>query len=474
MSRISKLITRLLDMIMRIDRARWVLLCFFLFGLCILWTTFHYTVLDHSYYTELAEAQQTTEVTDSVARGTVYSDNDPAGILTMSTSLPDLAVDPGQDGSKERLITFVTDIVHDELCVYGDRSDCYEALRQFLRETEIPDYRQDETFLKQTIRTHIETRLDREYIEQVRLSDEILSDKSCIDVNLSEKPGLRCENGILIANPLQIVNPESVANIAASFVDQSVDDIAPLLELRRVRYVKLLRRLNLRSKEKIEARIQNERDAIARGLLTVEESIYSYIILENHPTRFYPERNIMAKITGFVDHQNHGHYGIEGYFDRELRGRDGVKRTKKDASGRVIGAYELTEQDLVSGVDMHLTIDRNVQKEVLRLLKQSVEETGANKGTVVVMDPHTGAIIAMADYPTFDPNEFGEVYTIQRVEAREYRNFEFEMLGKPLFVEDSENGDEYRIRGETILLRRATDEERSDPVIPKYAYTNDF
>ncbi|HRI35694.1 MAG TPA: hypothetical protein PK765_01090 [bacterium] len=144
-----------------------------------------------------------------------------------------------------------------------------------------------------------------------------------------------------------------------------------------------------------------------------------------------------SKISGFVDRDNHGRYGIEGYFDRELRGRDGLKVTKKDAAGRAIGTYDLDEQGVVDGTDMTLTIDRNVQKEVSKLLAESVEQFQANKGTIVVMEPTTGAIIAMADYPTFDANNFGSVYDIERLTPQELRQAEFLFLGKPLFVEDS-------------------------------------
>jgi cell division protein FtsI/penicillin-binding protein 2 len=68
---------------------------------------------------------------------------------------------------------------------------------------------------------------------------------------------------------------------------------------------------------------------------------------------------------------------------------------------------------MIGGADVKLTIDRNIQKEVTRLLKESVENFRANKGSVVILDPKTGAVIAMANYPDFDPNSFGDVYEIE-------------------------------------------------------------
>ena len=61
---------------------------------------------------------------------------------------------------------------------------------------------------------------------------------------------------------------------------------------------------------------------------------------------------------------------------------------------------------MVNGTDIKLTIDRNIQKEVTKILSAGIKEFRANKGSVVIMDPKTGAVIAMVSYPDFDPNNF--------------------------------------------------------------------
>ena len=193
-----------------------------------------------------------------------------------------------------------------------------------------------------------------------------------------------------------------------------------------------------------------------------------------HPTRFYPEHDIGGQITGFVDNNNVGHYGIEGYFNEELKGTEGSRIVQKDVAGRILEGNTLDSHAFANGIDFGLTIDRNVQKEVTRILTQAVSDYKANKGSVVVMDPKTGAIIAMVNVPDFDPNNFGDVYKMERVSYAKYPDPAFSFLGMPLFVEDSASGSEYVVGDHKMLLRQATDKEISSPAVPKYKYANNF
>lgn len=101
----------------------------------------------------------------------------------------------------------------------------------------------------------------------------------------------------------------------------------------------------------------------------------------------------------------------------------------KDSAGRPIGGY--VSQELISvknGIDINLTLDRNIQKQVSSLLANAVESYKANKGSVIVMNPKTGAIIAMANYPDYDPNDFTEVYEVERVNMMKYPNPDFDLF----------------------------------------------
>lgn len=129
---------------------------------------------------------------------------------------------------------------------------------------------------------------------------------------------------------------------------------------------------------------------------------------------------------------------------------------------------------MANGTDIKLTIDRNIQKEVTKILSAGVKEFRANKGSVIIMDPKTGAIVSMVTYPDFDPNNFGDVYEIERVSYAKYPNPSFDLLGIPMFVEDSAKGTPIIVGKKRISLRTATESEIGNRAIPKYKYKNMF
>jgi cell division protein FtsI/penicillin-binding protein 2 len=90
------------------------------------------------------------------------------------------------------------------------------------------------------------------------------------------------------------------------------------------------------------------------------------------------------------------------------------------------------------------------------------------------MDPKTGAIISMVTYPDFDPNNFGDVYELERVSYTKYPKPSFDLLGIPLFVEDTEKGLSILVGKKKISLRIATETEIDNRAIPKYKYKNMF
>lgn len=133
---------------------------------------------------------------------------------------------------------------------------------------------------------------------------------------------------------------------------------------------------------------------------------------EKEPKRFYPEASAAAHLLGFVgsdvNGQDRGYFGIEGYYDRQLRGIDGRMRLEKDAHGApiLIGSEErLPPED---GRTLILHADKAVQQIVERRLKEGINKYGAKEGSVVVMDPSTGGILAMASFPNYDPSTYAQ------------------------------------------------------------------
>jgi cell division protein FtsI (penicillin-binding protein 3) len=125
--------------------------------------------------------------------------------------------------------------------------------------------------------------------------------------------------------------------------------------------------------------------------------------------RTYPERNLAAHVLGFVNAMDQGYYGVEGYYDAGLRGRHGTRVYQRDPWGRII-PLGLTEDELPeSGVDLRLTVDRTLQGLVDAELSHALQTTGATNGVIIVMNPRTGAILAMAGKPDYNPNAYGDV-----------------------------------------------------------------
>lgn len=132
--------------------------------------------------------------------------------------------------------------------------------------------------------------------------------------------------------------------------------------------------------------------------------------------RYYPEAEYMAHVTGYFgyyDDEKIGQYGLEGYFDQDLSGQVGYISGEKDALGRFLTIGQNFIQPAIDGDDLVLTIDKNVQYSACTKLKSEVERLGAKTGSLIVMQPDTGAIIAMCNAPSYDPNNYNEVETIE-------------------------------------------------------------
>ncbi|HVT61319.1 MAG TPA: penicillin-binding transpeptidase domain-containing protein [Thermoanaerobaculia bacterium] len=123
--------------------------------------------------------------------------------------------------------------------------------------------------------------------------------------------------------------------------------------------------------------------------------------------RYYPMRGLGAQVLGFVGFDNHGLAGLEQIFDDVITGKPGVRTVLRDARRGTAVSPDLLFAEPEPGQDLVLTLDAAVQHIVERELARVVEERGARTGSAVFLDPESGAILAMASYPSFDPNEFG-------------------------------------------------------------------
>lgn len=126
--------------------------------------------------------------------------------------------------------------------------------------------------------------------------------------------------------------------------------------------------------------------------------------------RVYIEGELAAQVLGFVNYDGDGQYGIEQYLDDELRGRDGLLQTVRDVRNTplAIGINDISIP-AKHGDNIVLTIDRNIQSQAELSLKNGLWRVGAESGSVIVLNPQNGEVMAMANYPTYDPAEYNKV-----------------------------------------------------------------
>lgn len=131
---------------------------------------------------------------------------------------------------------------------------------------------------------------------------------------------------------------------------------------------------------------------------------------EQESVRFYPEGSSSAHILGFVGQdakgESKGYFGLEGYYDGELKGVGGLIRHEKDALGLPILIGNFLTSDARNGKNLVLNIDQTVQFIVEQALKNGMEKYGAKAASAIVADPKTGAILALASYPSYDPLKY--------------------------------------------------------------------
>lgn len=116
--------------------------------------------------------------------------------------------------------------------------------------------------------------------------------------------------------------------------------------------------------------------------------------------RIYPEGNLAGQLVGFVGRDGHGLWGIESDFDATLEGRDGWMTIERDAIGRPIAFSQQRTKDPVTGGEVQLTIDRFIQGMAEQALTEALEKYDARSGSIIVMNPYTGEILAMTSKPS--------------------------------------------------------------------------
>ncbi len=192
-----------------------------------------------------------------------------------------------------------------------------------------------------------------------------------------------------VPNSIQKENKEKIATDFAEILGISKDDILAKLTKNT-------------SSETIATKVDEEKSK--KILQYISDNSVSGIRVDEDTQRVYPYTELLAQVLGFVGTDNQGLSGIESYYDDELSGIPGKIVGSTDGKGRETPFTNEQYIAPVDGKDLVLTIDATIQSIVEKYLSKAVKENDAEYGTVVVLRPSTGEVLAMSTMPTYDPN----------------------------------------------------------------------
>ncbi len=214
----------------------------------------------------------------------------------------------------------------------------------------------------------------------------------------------------LYAIPKEIENPEEASELLSKIIPLSYEQIFSRLNKADDPYEPLLKKIE------DDDLIDNIQNAQIKGIYLEEESY-----------RYYPLGSSAAQVIGFVGETDDGlikgRYGLESYYDTILSGKKGIFMGIKDALGRLVRSNFSEEEKTIQGLSIETTIDKNIQFATDRILEDLIKYREASKGTIIVMEVKTGRILALANIPTFNLNDFSDIenYSIFRNFATEER-----------------------------------------------------
>jgi cell division protein FtsI (penicillin-binding protein 3) len=205
-------------------------------------------------------------------------------------------------------------------------------------------------------------------------------DRAGVELGLGERATT------VYANPKQIANPRAAALAVERTLGVDADHVFPLLANRTRGFVYVERQAD---------------PAQAASLQRLKLSGFGFYPEEK---RSYPQRTVAAQVLGYVGIDGDGLSGLELGFDRQLAGRAGKETIVKDPGGRVIDVQQ--ERPETPGRDVFLTVDHSIQANAEEVLRQTVNRWHAKSASAIVLDPRTGAVLAMAVQPGYDANRF--------------------------------------------------------------------
>lgn len=196
----------------------------------------------------------------------------------------------------------------------------------------------------------------------------------------------------LYVDPLLVIDKKTAAQIIAKELGLDEKEILNKISNNNKRFVWIKHMLSPEESKSLAGLIKKE-----RGVRTIKE-----------PKRVYPNGTLASHVVGFVDREAKGVDGIERFYDEYIKSTDSKIKYQKDGKKRLIYSDGNMFLSSDSGSTVYLTIDNNLQYLVEKELKETVDNKNAASGTVIIMNHKNGEILALANYPSYNPNEPGK------------------------------------------------------------------
>ncbi len=380
---------------------------------------FYLQVIKYGFYQEAAAREHSGYTELPAKRGEIlvkdYTTNDTFTVAA-NTTMDLIFVDPKLINNKMLVASALSETLFD--LPTEREKDNYRIIteqREFKRTGNMEAYDRVQALSDEELKEGFYHTILDKVSRDIR--DEILLDSNLPDTFLDEirdrnLNGIEIVKGSLMAYPNKIYDKRHVAKALSDYVQIAPARLEQIL-IGENRY------------EIIANKVAPENSRALREIITADaeekpgEQNYLGIGFKEEYYRYYPESVFASNLLGFVDKAGKGQYGIEETFDKLLRGKKGIFKAQRDSVGRQITVGESVIEPAVNGIDITLTIDRTIQLEVERILKKGVQNFRANSGQVVILDPHTSKVIAMAHYPTFDPNSYSDAFDRVDIELNE-------------------------------------------------------
>lgn len=378
-----------------------LLLVFLALGIVIL-KLFYMQVIKNDHYVALAQEGRQGYRELEARRGEVFIRDFHSGEhfrLATNITLDTIFADPWLIDDPQQVKNQIVDIIFDEeLELEREEARLREKRKELdaeLTEEEVSEILKPRPLSE--LRAEFEADLLDKLSTQIREEILLVQDpsvairKAVRKLNLS---GIEVTDRAIRAFPKLIGDQDEYGIKLAGVLNIPEERLKAVLEGKN-RYVVLRKKARPEIVEEIQA------------LKDVDKETFRGIGFQEETYRYYPEKTLAAQVLGFLNTEREGVYGLEASFDDELRGEAGIFKAQIDGAGRQITTgSDVVIESARDGADVYLTIDRSIQKKVENLLERAVVDNQADSGQVIVMDPRTGRIMAMAHYPTFDPNEF--------------------------------------------------------------------